>query len=93
MATPGYTPKHRMPEEFMIDGIPMAEIQTPRETLEKIKEGEGPDYEVMVVSYPRSGENLKDEEGSEYEVRHIYMYVTKSGEEDHKVRGYNDLIA
>ena len=59
MATPRYEPRHRMPDEYIIDGFPMAEKHSPKKTLEKIREGEGPEYEVMVISYPRSGEESK----------------------------------
>lgn len=47
---------HTMPGEFIIGGFPMAELQSPRETLEKLRDGQGPEYEVLVATYPRSGQ-------------------------------------
>lgn len=49
-------PVHTMPGEFIIGGFPMAEVQSPKETLEKLRDGEGPEYEILVATYPRSGQ-------------------------------------
>ena len=48
-------PEAYLPEEFIYEGLTMTEKQTPKATLERIKDGEGPDYEALVATYPRTG--------------------------------------
>ena len=46
---------HTLPDEHVYDGMVMSGYLTPKEKLDKLKEGRGVDSEVLVVTYPRSG--------------------------------------
>eukprot|EP00914_Ancora_sagittata_P033363 GHVO01067238.1.p1 GENE.GHVO01067238.1~~GHVO01067238.1.p1 ORF type:complete len:298 (-),score=33.37 GHVO01067238.1:101-994(-) len=51
MAEQGFT----IPRQYTIEGFTLGEDLAPVETLKTLKKGEGPQYEVLVATYPRSG--------------------------------------
>ncbi|ELT87177.1 hypothetical protein CAPTEDRAFT_159887 [Capitella teleta] len=48
-------PVHTIPDEYSIGGFIMGKMMGPQETVELLQKGEGPHYDVLVSTYPRSG--------------------------------------
>jgi hypothetical protein len=49
-------PVHVLPQEYIAGGFVMGELLAMEETLKVLEKGEGPEYDVLVATYPRSGQ-------------------------------------
>ena len=49
-------PTHTLPQEYIVGGIVMGEELAMEETQKVLAEGKGPEYDVLISTYPRSGE-------------------------------------
>ncbi|ELT96400.1 hypothetical protein CAPTEDRAFT_18003, partial [Capitella teleta] len=48
-------PVHTLPGEYVVDSYIMGERLGPQATVRALQKGEGPEYDVLVATYPRSG--------------------------------------
>jgi hypothetical protein len=56
MNTSNVHPLHQLPGEYKYGDILLCSA-IPKETVDELSQGKGPDYDVLLVTFPRTGEN------------------------------------